>query len=92
MNKHEGKETAPVLLLYEEQGLSLANDTDILSHNDFVLCLQTPLQAMLLKRFGDQKKNLCIDSAHGTNSYNFTLVTAVLVVDEFGEGYLVASS
>ena len=89
VNKCEGKETTPVLLLYKGQGLPLANDTDNLSHNDFVLCLQTPLQAMLLKRFVDQK-HLCIDSAHGTNSYNFTLVTAVLVVDEFGEGYPVA--
>ena len=46
---------------------------------------------MLLKRFGDQK-NLCIDSAHGTKSYNFTLVTAVLVVNDFGEGYPVVLS
>ena len=91
MNKCEGKETTPVLLLYKGQGLPLANDTDILSQNDFVLCLQTPLQAMVLKRFGDQK-NLCIDSSHETNSYNFTLVTAVLVVDGFGEGYPVVLS
>lgn len=32
------------------------------------------------------KKNVCIDSIPGTNSYNVTLVT-VLVVDEFGEGH-----
>ena len=80
VNNCEGKETNPVLL-YKGQGLPQANDTDNLSDNDFVLCLQTPLQATLLKRFGDQKI-FCIDSTHGTNSYNFTLVT-VLVVDEF---------
>ena len=87
VNECEGKETNPVLL-YKGQGIPQANDTDNLSDNDFVLCLQTPLQATLLKRFGDQKI-VCIDSTHGTNSNSFTLVT-VLVVDEFGEGYPVA--
>ena len=28
---------------------------------------------------------MCCDSTHGTNAYNFTLST-LLVVDEFGEG------
>ena len=29
---------------------------------------------------------LCVDSTHGTNGYDFTLIT-VLVVDEYGEGF-----
>ena len=82
-----GEETNPVLL-YKGPGLPQANDTDNLSHNDFVLCLHTPLQAIQLKRFV-MKKIVCIDSAHGTNSYNFTLVT-LLVVDGFGVGHPVA--
>ena len=39
----------------------------------------------MMKKFGHQRI-ICIDSTHGTNSYNFSLVTLV-VVDEFGEGY-----
>ena len=56
--------------------------------NDFMICLQTPLQATLMKQFG-HKKILCMDSTHGTNSYDFQLVT-IIVVDEYGEGYPVA--
>ena len=41
---------------------------------------------MLLK-FGD--KCVCIDSTHGTNMYDFNLIT-VLVIDGFGEGIPVA--
>ena len=32
---------------------------------------------------------ICTDDTHGTNSYDFNLIT-VVVVDEFGEGYPVA--
>ena len=34
-------------------------------------------------------KIVCVDVTHGTNSYNFLLI-AVLVMDEFGEGFPVA--
>ena len=35
---------------------------------------------------GGHNKIICVDDTHGTNSYDFNLMT-VLVVDEFGEGY-----
>ncbi len=74
----EGKEANPVLI-YKPQGIPQGDDLD------FLLCLQTPLQSQLLKKLG-KGKIICVDSTHGTNAYNFGLVT-ILVVDEFGEGY-----
>ncbi|GFU60028.1 c2H2-type domain-containing protein [Trichonephila clavipes] len=41
----------------------------------------------MLKKF--RGEIVCVDSTHGTNSYNFKLIT-VLVVDDFGEGCPVA--
>ena len=32
---------------------------------------------------------ICVDGTHGTNSYDFTLIT-VMVIDEYGEGFPVA--
>ena len=72
------------VLLYKAQGES----DEILSTEDFVLALQTPYQAHMLETCGHDKV-VCIDSTHGTNAYNFSLTT-VLVVDEFGEGYPVS--
>ena len=45
------------------------------------------LQITMLKKFGEHL--ICIDSTHGTNGYDFNLIT-VMVVDEFGEGFPVA--
>lgn len=49
------------------------------------MAIQTNLQAEVLRQCGD-KKVICADATHGTNSYNFQLVS-VLVIDEFGEGF-----
>ena len=53
-----------------------------------MLAIQTPMQADMMKAFGNEKV-VCIDATHGTNGYDFSLIT-VLVTDEFGEGYPVA--
>lgn len=79
------KTPSPVLI-FKPQGKMEGCST--LHPNDFVLAIQTPLQAKILKMFGPDKV-ICIDSTHGTNGYNFSLIT-VLVIDEFGEGYPVA--
>ena len=55
---------------------------------DFVLAIQTTIQAEILKKFGPGKV-VCIDATHGTNGYDFSLIT-IIVIDEFGEGYPVA--
>ena len=43
-----------------------------------------PLQRHMLQQFGG--RGVCCDSTHGTNAYNFTLTT-LLVIDEFGQGF-----
>jgi len=54
-----------------------------LKKEDFMIVLQTEHQKNLASRFAD--KGVCCDSTHGTNAYDFSLQT-LLVVDEFGEG------
>ena len=75
------------VLLYKIQGDKTPANCPGLADQDFVLAIQTPLQASMLKQFGTNV--ICIDGTHGTNGYNFTLVT-VMVVDEYGEGLPVA--
>ncbi|XP_028137903.2 uncharacterized protein LOC114332316 [Diabrotica virgifera virgifera] len=58
-----------------------------LENNDICLILMSPVQAELLKKFGQNL--ICVDSTHGLNAYDFEMTT-VLVVDEFGNGFPVA--
>ena len=78
------------ILLYKPQGQASAEVGSNLGlgMHDFALALQTPLQQELMKSCG-HRKIICVDATHGTNSYNFVLIT-VLVVDEFAEGFPVA--
>ena len=73
------------VIFYKSQGAEQPETSDNISDSDFVLCLQTSVQARIMRQFGHERI-VCIDSTHGTNSYHFSLVT-VLVTDEFGEGY-----
>ena len=73
------------VLLYKQQGKLPGIECKYLLENDFMLVLQTPLQAEVLKKCAPNRI-ICIDDTHGTNSYDFYLTT-VLAVDEFGEGY-----
>ena len=79
-----GKGEGNVALSYKPQGAS-DNKTG-LQTDDFIV-LQTPVQAEMLKKFGG--KVVCVDATHGTNAYEFKLIT-LLVVDEYGEGFPVA--
>ena len=56
----------------------------VIEEKDFILVIQTPLQAAMLKEFGNNI--ILIDSTHGTTGYDFQLIT-IVVVDELGEGY-----
>ena len=69
--------------LYKQQGESQPQGCNYLCKEDFVLALQTPLQANMMKKHSDGRV-VCIDSTHGTNGYDFTLIS-VLIVDEYGE-------
>ena len=75
------------VLVFKVQGMEQADDLNNLSDQDFILCLQTPFQRDMLNKFGGDI--ICIDSTHGTNMYDFFLVT-ILVIDEYGEGLPVA--
>ena len=58
------------------------DDKTGLKLEDFVIVLQAPMQAeIMLKIFFEEGKVVCVDATHGTNAYNFSVVT-LLVVDE----------
>ena len=66
------------------KGLSHLKKHQVWKKSDFILILQTPLQEDMLLNFGSNI--ICMDDTHGTNSYDFSLIT-FLVVDEYGEGF-----
>ena len=69
-----------VVLYYKPQGDD--DDKTGLKREDFLIVLQTPIQAEMLKTFAEGKV-VCVAATHGTNAYDFNLVTLV-VVDEHG--------
>ncbi|GBN01390.1 hypothetical protein AVEN_110443-1 [Araneus ventricosus] len=71
------------VLGYKFQG-SIPREYENFEEEDFILVYQHPLQREMLKQYGN--KVVCLDSTHGTNAYNFKLIT-VLIVDDFGEGF-----
>ena len=75
------------VLLYKSQGTEPDGDLKDLNKDDFIICVQTPFQADMLREFGSEA--VCVDSTHGTNVYDFKLIT-VIVLDELGEGIPVA--
>ena len=76
------------IILYKQQGEPQPLECNYLSKEEFVLALQTPLQANMMKKHANGRV-ICIDSTHGTNGYDITLIS-VLIVDEYGEGFPVA--
>jgi len=77
-------EDSPVLLI-KSQGQAQPENCDNLEDQDFVLILQTPLQREMIKNC-EPNRVVCVDATHGTNVYDFSLIS-VLVVDEFDEGF-----
>ena len=61
-----------------------------MSKEDFAIGIQITIQSSMMMKIGHQRI-VCIDSTHGTNDYDFSLVTilTIVVLDEFGKGYLV---
>ena len=45
-----------------------SDDKTGLQTDDFIIVLQTPVQAEMLKEFGG--KGVCVDATHGTNGSN----------------------
>ena len=75
------------VVIFKQQGLQQGDKHDNISENDFIIGLQTEFQRDMLKQFGSS--TICIDTTHGTNIYDFTLLTLV-VLDEYNEGIPVA--
>ncbi len=69
------------VLLYKPQGTPPVKGCEKLAEKDFILCIQTSLQADILKRFSLDRV-----STFGTNGYDFILIT-IMIVDDYGEGF-----
>eukprot|EP00794_Sanderia_malayensis_P011705 gene11705-12923_t len=67
------------VLIYKPQG----TDGYDLPKDDFLLGIQTQYQLEHLMKHGG--KVICMDATHGTNQYDFLLIS-ILVVDDYGEG------
>ncbi len=90
MGQRDGRKKNSPVIFYKQQGETFA-DIGVnqgLNKDDFALVIQTPIQAEVLHLCGNNKV-VCIDSTHGTNGYDFKLIS-IVVVDEFGEGFPVA--
>lgn len=75
------------VVIFKQQGLPQSDFMDNVANSDFLLGIQTEFQRDMFRKFGNT--TICMDSTHGTNMYNFNLVT-VVVVDDYGEGIPVA--
>ena len=73
------------VLYFKQQGTEDVENS--IGKDDFLLCIQTKFQLEMLKAHGSSV--VCVDSTHGTNMYDFLLIT-ILVLDEFGEGLPIA--
>ena len=49
------KKAISSVIFYKLQGVSQPEDCDNMGINDFMICLQTPLQATLMKQFGHKR-------------------------------------
>lgn len=84
------------VLTYKKQGDDVPSipeesneeTTKIFDKNDFIFIFMNESQLNMLKSFG--QNIVCVDSTHGLNGYDFEL-TSLLIVDDFGEGFPVAS-
>ena len=62
-------------------------DGSSLMKEDFLIVIQNLFQKLMAQKFA--QKGVCIDATHGTTGYDF-LLTSLVVLDEFGEGFPVA--
>ncbi|KAF5277287.1 hypothetical protein FQR65_LT16036 [Abscondita terminalis] len=79
----EGPIERNCILLYKKQHFN--DERFNVRKEDFMLGLMFPVQSHILKKFGNGGI-ICMDATHGTNPYDFHLVT-VLTIDEFGHGF-----
>lgn len=78
---NQSPDTNPILLQNFQDSCLDGYD---LPKEDIVLVIQSLFQKSMLEKFG--ASDVCCDSIHGTNGYDF-LLTTLLVIDEYGEGF-----
>ena len=71
------------VFIFKQQGQEQSSDVDDLSKDDLLVEIQTSFQRDMLKKFGTEAVSM--DSTHGTNIYDFFLIT-ILILDDLGEG------
>ena len=71
------------IILFKAQGVAQPDNMDNVGTDDFILGIQTQFQCDILCKYGNIC--ICMDATHGTNMYDFKLIT-LLVLDDFGEG------
>lgn len=65
------------VVVFEPQGVQ----SDLgMGKEDFMLAIQTQFQCEIMKEYGPAL--ICMDATHGTNHYDFNLIT----IDDHGEG------
>ncbi len=64
------------VVLFKQQGQEQLDDMDNAAECDFILGIQTEFQRDMLRKFGSNV--ICMDSTHGTNSYDFYLTTVLV--------------
>ena len=57
------------IIVFKQQGKEQSGDLNDLSKDNILVAIQTSFQRDMLKEFGTNA--VCMDSTHGTNSYNF---------------------
>ena len=86
VNEVQQQEYNPVLV-FKPQGEN-TEETDNLAEETFLLGIQTKFQRDVMIKFGNDGI-ICVDGTHGTNTYDFLLIT-IMIVDNYGEGIPVA--
>ena len=74
----------PVLVFKpQSQENAVVGNTDDLGKENFLLGIQTEFQRDAMKKFAGSGGVVCVDATHGTNVYDFFLIT-VMVLDDYG--------
>ena len=76
------------VILFKQQGKEQSDDLNDLSKDDFIVAIQTSFQRDMLKQFGPNV--VCMDSTHGTNSYDFFLIS-LLVLDDLAVCWIISN-
>ena len=71
----------PIVVFKPQEESSSHNPSGCLTNDMFLLGIQTEHQRDAMQHYGN--KLICMDSTHGTNVYDFLLIS-IIVVDNYG--------